>query len=81
MTPIEVARLHKLLYDAEKYLIELSDDLSAEIYATYHDFDGNIHPANLRRYERDMSIIKEAKVTILEIKQYKKGNQFDIERN
>jgi len=42
-------------------------ELEEEIDATYRQGDNGIHPAYVRRYERDMSSVRNAQALIAEI--------------
>ena len=50
----EIERLRALVRD-------LADDLASELRGRYWSPDGTVHPAEQRRYERDMANVYEAR--------------------
>jgi hypothetical protein len=49
-------------------LEDLANELEAEIDARYRNMDGEIHPAERRRYNRDMEPVNKAREALEEIR-------------
>lgn len=47
---------------------QLADELEDEIKDRYCDMRGEVHPANKRRFDRDMKTVNEARAMALEYK-------------
>jgi len=62
-------------------LRECADDLEASVngeYSAYHDKDGKIHPAMVRRFERDMGPVRNARAAIARAEQMQGDQWRDI---